>query len=690
MNNIKASLNLYLNSWKRSFDFNSKEIAGEYKNFINISLIILLISLISFCTTYEEQAFILDSEFTTTKIPFGIALFWCYMSFAFIPFSGLVARRLHTLNIDISLKNILKIFNLKLFRTLICMYFIPLAIISIINNDFTLLRFIIILSHPIFPYYLISIHPMYIAFILLFLFCYHLFNTEKLKTYFEKNKHFHRLKKFLGILLLISVISIFVGAFYTLNILKPIGVIGIIIPLLFFFITHLIHIIFISIIFIWLFSTDKLIITALLILFLELVFLFFYKKIKTYISIYLPMIFVCIILPLNIVSLDFGSFGMVKNILTNANFVEQKVDSIGDKNINALSIPLLQTISKEAPNENTIISTHNLYQALSLIANGATGDTLTRLKQLLGSQTLDKINAKSKEILKNHSTALKFKNNLKIMNKKHLSPNFKDALKEYDIKTSFSLDKCTLELSSTLSFASVWKHKFGEHLTTHPFYTPTGKVNAEMMTDKREVYIAQGPNFRVLALPYKSGDNFYIILPSSKDAPTRSNSLIYNSFAEEVDEIQNQTISLDEIIEKLTPETFSSLKFEKHEISLMIPVFKLSKDIDLIKTLTSLGLENLFKQGQSELNNILSNSATTNVCTKENIHITSAKQKNKIIVNEKGTVAISFQSFISHYATGASMGIVDPFIVDRPFIFMINNGAFIGIINDPTKKGDSF
>ncbi|MBE6462693.1 MAG: serpin family protein [Alphaproteobacteria bacterium] len=710
MNNIKASLNLYLNSWKRSFDFNSKEIAEEYKNFINISLIILFISLISFCTTYEEQAFIVNGNFITTKIPFGIALFWCYMSFAFIPLSGLIVRRLHALNIDISLKNILKIFNLKLFRTLICIYFIPLAIISIINNDFTVLLFII---QPLFPYYLISIHPMYIAFVFLFSFCYHLFNTEKLKTYLEKNKRIHRLKKFLGILLLILVISIFVGAFYILNIpvkivvidiLNILVIIGIFVSLLFFCITYFIHIIFaITVILFFSYVADIHIITIifllLYILMLALVAIYLYKKntiylykkIKTYAPIYLPMIFVCIILPLNVVSPDFGSFGMIKNILTNANFVEQKVDSIGDKNINALSIPLLQTISKEAPNENTIISTHNLYQALSLMANGATGDTLTRLKQLLGSQNLDEINAKSKEILKNHSTALKFKNNLKILNKKHLSPNFKDTLKEYDIKTSFSKNNCTLELSSTLSFASVWKDKFGEHLTTHPFYTPTGKVDAEMMTDKREVYIAQGPNFRVLALPYKSGDNFYIILPSSKDTPIRSNSLINDSFAEEVDESQNQTISLDEIIEKLTPETFSSLKFEKHEISLMIPVFELSKDINLRKILTSLGLENLFKPGQSELNNILSNSATTNVCTKENIHITSAKQKNKIIVNEKGTAAVSLQSFVLDFATGAFMGRnAAPFIVDRPFIFMINNGAFIGIINDPTKKGDSF
>ena len=383
MNKLKASLNLYLNSWKRSFDFNSKEIAEEYKNFINISLIILFISLISFCTTYEEQAFILNDKFTTTKVPFGIALFWCYMSFAFIPLSGLVARRLHTLNIDISLKNILKIFNLKLFRTLICMYFIPLAIISIINNDFTLLRFII---QPLFPYYLISIHPMYIAFILLFSFCYHLFNTEK-QTYFEKNKRFHRLKKFLGILLLILVISAFVGAFYILNIpvkielinifyiLKRIVVIGIIISLLFFYITYFMHIIFaIPIILFFSYVADIHIITIIFLLLYILILalvaiylykkntIYLYKKIKTYAPIYLPMIFVCIILPLNVVSPDFGSFGMIKNILTNANFVEQKVDSIGDKNINTLSIPLLQTISKEAPNENTIISTHNLWE----------------------------------------------------------------------------------------------------------------------------------------------------------------------------------------------------------------------------------------------------------------------------------------------------------------------------------------
>ena len=65
-------------------------------------------------------------------------------------------------------------------------------------------------------------------------------------------------------------------------------------------------------------------------------------------------------------------------------------------------------------------------------------------------------------------------------------------------------------------------------------------------------------------------------------------------------------------------------------------------------------------------------------------------QKNKIKVNETGTAAISYQQIEINYATGSMMNISDPFIVDRPFIFMINNGAFMGIINDPTQKGDSF
>ena len=89
----------------------------------------------------------------------------------------------------------------------------------------------------------------------------------------------------------------------------------------------------------------------------------------------------------------------------------------------------------------------------------------------------------------------------------------------------------------------------------------------------------------------------------------------------------------------------------------------------------------------AELNNVLSSEANTQDCSQLAIHIESFNQKNKIKVNETGTAAISYQQIEINYATGSVINISDPFIVDRPFIFMINNGAFMGIINDPTQKG---
>ena len=122
----------------------------------------------------------------------------------------------------------------------------------------------------------------------------------------------------------------------------------------------------------------------------------------------------------------------------------------------------------------------------------------------------------------------------------------------------------------------------------------------------------------------------------------------------------------------------------------MIPTFEFSENVNLKTALTSLGLGNLFAPLMAELNNVLSSEANTQDCSQLAIHIELFNQKNKIKVNETGTAAISYQQIEINYATGSMMNISDPFIVDRPFIFMINNGAFMGIINDPTQKGDSF
>ena len=688
MNKLKASLNLYFNSWKHSFNLFSEETAGEYKNFINISLIILLLSLFGFFTLYEEQPILIDEELSIIKIYLGIAIFWCYMTFAIFPFAGIISRRLHSHNIDIN--QLTTILNKKgiysfLILSIIYLYLSPSNYISIYN-----LLYI--------PYTSVLFYPIYTAFIVLGIFCWNLFDINKIKKQLNQTKKYKYLRClwfFLTFITFTQLIGGFDGYSIIVSLISAL--------LIYILIKHFTTSLIISTLIIAINIPNSRFYywaLTLLIIFLSYITKKFLphsnNKISYCLKLYTPLVLLFIILPLNISNPSTGSLGMTKNFLTGANYVKQDIHSIGDKHINALSIPLLKALSKQKQDQNFLISTHNIYQGLGLLANGASGETLEKLKNLLGSQNLDEINSKSKEIIEHHSTSLKFKNTLSIKDKKHLTLQFKNALKQYDtIKPKTNKD-CKIDYSSSLEFASSWKTKFGQDLTNHTFHTPSKDITVPMMKDTREVYIAQGENFRILALPYKSGDNFYIILPSSKDTPivsTRGHgSSFYDTFysAEKVDESPKQTIALDEVIEKLTPETFSSLKFEKHKIELMIPTFEFSENVNLKTALTSLGLENLFAPLMAELNNVLSSEANTQDCSQLAIHIESFNQKNKIKVNETGTAAISYQQIGINYATGSMMNISDPFIVDRPFIFMINNGAFMGIINDPTQKGDSF
>lgn len=678
MNYLKTSLKLYFNSWKHSFNFFSEETAGEYKNFINISLIILLLSLFGFFTLYEEQPILIDEELSIIKIYLGIALFWCYMAFAIFPFAGIISRRLHSHNLNINqLTTILNKRQKYSFLILGTIYIYLSPSIIPIPDLFYI------------PYTSVLFCPIYTALLVLGIFCWNLFNINKIKNQLNQTKKY----KYLWCLWFLTFITFnfiyaqLIGALDILCIIHSLqSTLLLYILIKHFIISLIISTLIIAInipnspFFYW--------VLTLLIIFLSYITKKFLthnnNKIWFYLKLYTHLVLLFIILPLNISNPSVGSFGMTKNFLTGANYVEQDITSIGDKHINALSIPLLKTLSKERKDENILISVHNLYQGLGLLTNGATGTTQEKLKQLLGSQNLDEINTKSKEIMEHHSSALKFKNTLAIADKNHLTTQFKDILKQYSNLKQKTINDCKIDYSSSLEFASSWKTKFGQDLTDHIFHTPSEDITIPMMKDTREVYIAQGENFRVLALPYKSGDIFYIILPNNPSNST-SDEIIADTFSTHSTEKEEQIITLDEVIEKLTPTTFSSLKFEKHKIELMIPTFEFSENVNLETALTSLGLGNLFVRLESELNNILSSKANTENCSKDLIHIESLNQKNKIKVNETGTAAISYQQIILSATMGS--GISDPFIVDRPFIFMINNGAFIGIINDPTQKG---
>lgn len=685
MNRLKSILILYIDSWKRSFDLKGKEKDGEFASFSLISGLLGVILTIIFISSYETAAFSIDDgDIHTVNNYLGVAIFWCYMSFAMFPFAGLVARRLNSYEIDIG--KVFCILNRPIKYILIASILAGMIIGLVIGGNLvTGLGIIFFLPPTLF--YGAYIFPLYIGFVFFLILGNQLYSIYNLKEYLERKKN----KKSK------AIIAIIIGAFILLVGSMMLGIGEVVIAVVLVMITTIILVKYFMqvaflIILIAALSHNIIGFICSICVISAVVIVFFCKKIDMkYLKLYALIIFICFLLPFNLSNPSTGSWGTVINNLTGANYVEQKVESIGDNQINSLAIPLLKTMSAEKPGKNLLISVHNIYQGLGLLANGAEGETAMKLKELLGQNDLSKINEKSKEIMTHHSTATKYNNKLHMM-KKHLNRNFQKALKEYDIKLSAPKKECTINYESKIEFASVWKTQFGNHLRNEAFYTPHGVIRVPMMSDEREVYIAQGEGFRVLALPYKSGDNFYIILPDDvwKNNESRYNPFDDESFDDEYDsseekQLQQSSTSLDEILQKLTPEALN-LKFEQHKIELSIPVFELSQKISFKSALEALGLGNLFARGLSELNNILSAEADTIECARNNISIEDINQQNKIKVNEKGTAAISIQTIIVSYATGVKAGIDAPFIVDRPFIFMINNGAFVGIINDPSAK----
>lgn len=696
MNKIKKSLILYYNSFKRSFDLNGKPTDGEFGNFIAISAIILIGLSLGLFPWYDET--LIDFYEKTFIVPLflGTSLFVCYLTFAMFPLVGIISRRFHQAELDYkciaTTLNMAtqKVFLLPILFVLFCIIFSLLSSRSI--DSVNIIAAVFIQYSIAILYAVINAIPMYLALIILALWLFILRNMDNLKIrllkFAQKREMRAKLpfmKRFWWIKYLVIYLGLIVlmvtfdltryTPFAALAALCFILGVGIILYLFVrvFLSFSLLILFFLSIgaCLLQVSPSLRFIIYVVAIIGAILYFeQYFSKKHSQFIVVFLPIALICFGLPLQGWRVSF-------NILGQTNYVEQKPESIGDKQLNALTIPLLKAATAQNPQKNILISAHNVYQGLGILANGATGQMLEKLKAILGSDSLEQINAKSRDVIEHHSSALKFKNKIEVA-QQHLDKNFKKAIDEnYSISFDSARDACSIAQTSVITFASTWKTQF-DTVSMKTFHAPHGDIKVPMMQSMREVYIANGSNFRVIALPYKSGDIFYIILPDSEESLNGYGALMHENNA--------KTITLDEVLQSLSAEALD-IPFEKHIIDIAIPLFEVEQNVNFQNIFNRLGLGNLFVRGQSGLDNILSPNAvkdTTTLCEPQNIHIQDFTQKNKIKVDEKGTVAVSVQLDFIMYATGGYISL--PFIVNRPFIFMINNGAFAGIIYNPLEK----
>lgn len=188
----------------------------------------------------------------------------------------------------------------------------------------------------------------------------------------------------------------------------------------------------------------------------------------------------------------------------------------------------------------------------------------------------------------------------------------------------------------TLYFKGQWQNQFTEEVTEKAtFYGKSKETKVDMMAQKN--YFSQYEN--IIRLPYNSNSDYHIVMDIVKD----------------IDDIESAFKYYNENKHQLDPE-YSNGK----EIILKMPKFENEITMSLNDIYKSLGITTLFEPGQCDLSKLA-----------DDLYISDAIQKAKIIVDEEGTEAAAVTMMISKTTSMRDEVIPPEFIVDKPFMYVI-------------------
>lgn len=215
-------------------------------------------------------------------------------------------------------------------------------------------------------------------------------------------------------------------------------------------------------------------------------------------------------------------------------------------------------------------------------------------------------------------------------------------------------------LLNAIYFKGKWSREFDAALTKPEEFTAASgaKKKLPMMHQEGEFQYFEQPDFQSVSLPY--GDrrmSLYLFLPA-------------------------KTSGLAQFQRSLTADNWSAWmkRFQSSQGQLALPRFRVEYEQTLNAALRALGMKALFDPVLADLRAILQG--------KQNACVSAVKHKSFVEVNEEGTEAAAATS--AEVRAVSAMIPRKPFrmIVDRPFFFAIRDNTtgavlFLGSIKDP-------
>lgn len=359
--------------------------------------------------------------------------------------------------------------------------------------------------------------------------------------------------------------------------------------------------------------------------------------------------------------------------------------------------------------KNILYSPYGINAALSILANGASGDTQREILQALAADNVENLNEEhkifSETITKNYNEKnFLMESNLLLIDKKvigrGIDKNFNRVVKDFyksevreadfnddlegekkkiarwvsDKTKKFIPDYNSMATKETLTdilnvicFKGEWLIPFKKSNTRLQDFTNCdgSKFKVKMMSEVFDNCIAYytDDKFKGIVLPYAENAAMYLIMPVDDDALDVS------------ERWNNETLSYRaDFIERL-----SRTHYFKGEVVVNLPQIDMDLENLLVENLQAMGVKKVFTD-DAEIFNIVKGTS---------LKVSNVNHRAKIKVDEEGTEAAAVTEIIMVEATAVPNPIqprIVYFIAERPFLFMIrdvksNINLFTGVVN---------
>ncbi len=348
-----------------------------------------------------------------------------------------------------------------------------------------------------------------------------------------------------------------------------------------------------------------------------------------------------------------------------------------------------------AEGKNRAYSPVNVYMALAMLAESTGGNSRTQLLDLLGADSIDVLRTQAGDmwtanyrndgattsILANSiwlDEGINFnQTTVNEIAKQYLASVYRGDLSSDTVLADLRewLNKQTggllteaadnlklppetvMALCSTLYFRAKWDTVFDQEKNDlKAFHSISGDYDTEFMnaTDYGGCYF-WSDDFGAVSLPFTEGGNMWLILPDK-------------------DKTIDDVLKAGDYIGLTNSGEWKDQK--QLIINYSVPKFDISSEIDLKNGLKSLGVTDIFETETADFSP-LSDSA---------MRVSTAKHAARVVIDEEGCTAAAFTAIEYDGEAEPPEEEID-FILDRPFLFMIESDAgqplFIGEVNNP-------